>query len=31
MSFLMLGSLLSLIYALAFRYVVPGEISSLAY
>jgi len=31
MSFLMLGSLLSLSYALAFRYVVPGEISNLSY
>ncbi|QKJ89327.1 hypothetical protein PMPD1_4429 (plasmid) [Paramixta manurensis] len=31
MSFLMLGSLLSLGYALAFRFVVSGEISSLTY
>ncbi|PIF06874.1 hypothetical protein [Candidatus Pantoea floridensis] len=31
MSFLMLGSLLSLGYALAFQFFVPGEISSLTY
>lgn len=31
MSFLMLGSLLSLSYALAFRFVVPVETGSLAY
>jgi len=31
MSFLMLGSLLSLGYALAFQFLAPGEAGSLTY